>query len=64
MPINKKFPLNLGIQTNQILNNDDEVCLSSILLAVKTPKFFGMIWMTRIIWKLCCFLLEICTSIF
>ena len=32
---------NSGIQTNQILTNDDEVCiprLSSILLAVKKPK--------------------------
>jgi hypothetical protein len=35
--INKKLSLNSGIQTNQILTNDDEVCiprLSSILLAV------------------------------
>ena len=35
---NKKFVLNSGIQTNQILTNDDEVCipcLSSILLAVR-----------------------------
>ena len=34
---NKKLALNSGIQTNQILTNDDEVCipcLSSILLAV------------------------------
>ena len=34
---NKKLALNLGIQTYQILTNDDEVCipsLSSILLAV------------------------------
>ena len=33
----KKLALNSGIQTNQILTNDDEVCiphLSSILLAV------------------------------
>ena len=38
-PQNKKLVLNLGIQTYQILTNDDEVCipsLSSILLAV--PK--------------------------
>ena len=37
--INKKLALNSGIQTNQILTNDDEVCiprLSGILLAVKT----------------------------
>ena len=34
---NKKLALNSGIETNQILTNDDEVCiprLSSILLAV------------------------------
>ena len=34
---NKKLALYSGIQTNQILTNDDEVCiprLSSILLAV------------------------------
>ena len=38
MPRNKKLALKLGIQTYQILTNDDEVCipsLSSILLAVK-----------------------------
>ena len=37
MPKNKKLALNSGIQTYQILTNDDEVCiqsLSSILLAV------------------------------
>ena len=37
MPKNNKLALDLGIQTNQILINDDEVCiprLSSILLAV------------------------------
>ena len=37
MPKNKKLALNLGIQTYQILTNDDEVCipsLSSILIAV------------------------------
>ena len=37
MPKNKKLALNSGIQTNQILTNNDEVCnprLSSILLAV------------------------------
>ena len=36
---NKKLALNSGIQNNQILSNDDEVCisrLSSILLAVNT----------------------------
>jgi hypothetical protein len=36
---NKKLALNSGIQTNQILKNDDEVCipsLSSVLLAVLT----------------------------
>ena len=34
----KKLALNLGIQTYQILTNDDKVCipsLSSILIAVK-----------------------------
>ena len=39
MPKNKKLTLNSGIQTYQILTNNDEVCiqsLSSILLAVKT----------------------------
>ena len=39
MPKNKKLALNSGIQTNQILTNDDEVCtprLSSVLLAVET----------------------------
>ena len=38
MPKNKKLALNSGIQTNQILKNDDEVCipcLPSILLAVQ-----------------------------
>ena len=37
MPKEYKLSLNSGIQTNQILTNDDEVCiprLSSILLAV------------------------------
>ena len=37
MSKNRKLALNSGIQTNQILTNDDEVCiqrLSSILLAV------------------------------
>ena len=41
-----KLTLNSGIQTNQILTNDDEVCiprLSSILLAVKTPKFLAKV---------------------
>ena len=42
MPKNKKLALNSGMQTNQILTNDDEVIiprLSSILLAVpvRTP---------------------------
>ena len=39
MPKNKKLALKLGIQTYQILTNDDEVCipsLSRILLAVCT----------------------------
>ena len=38
---NKKLALKLGIQTYQILTNDDEVCipsLSSILLAVKCRR--------------------------
>ena len=37
MPKNKKLALNSGIQTYQILTNDDEVCIpsiSGILLAV------------------------------
>ena len=37
MPKHKKLTLKLGIQTYQILTNDDEVCipsLSNILLAV------------------------------
>ena len=42
MPKNKKLALNSGMQTNQILTNDDEVCIphfSSILLAVSCAKF-------------------------
>ena len=38
MPKNKKLALNSGIETNQILTNDDEVCspgLFCILLAVE-----------------------------
>ena len=41
MPKNKKWALRLGIQTYQILTNDDEVCipsLSSIRLAVIKMK--------------------------
>ena len=41
MPKNKKLALDSGIQTNQILTNNDEVCipyLSSILLAVCTQN--------------------------
>ena len=37
----KKLALNSGIQTNQSLTNDDEVCIprrSSILLAVNSSK--------------------------
>ena len=50
MPKNKKLALKLGVQTDQILTNNDEVCipsLSSILLAVtkitktKKGKFKG-----------------------
>ena len=40
MPKYKKLALKLGIQTYQIVINDDEVCipsLSSILLAVRIP---------------------------
>ena len=40
----KKMALNSGLQTNQILTNDDEVCIplhSSILLAV-TYQFFNI----------------------
>ena len=39
MPENKRLAFYSGIQTNQILTNDDEVCiprLSSILLAVQS----------------------------
>ena len=42
MPKNKKLTLKLGIQTDQILTNNDEVCfpsLSSILLAVQDGKY-------------------------
>ena len=42
MPKNKKLALDSGIQTNQILSNDDKACiprLSSILLAVKWTNF-------------------------
>ena len=38
MPKNKKLALELGIQTCQILTNDDEVCipsLSNISLAIQ-----------------------------
>ena len=55
---NKKLALDSGIQTNQILTNDDEVCiprLSSILLAVLTisplspnPLFAGYLIEIRI----------------
>ena len=41
MPKNKNFALKLGIQIYQILNNNDEVCipsLISILLAVQASK--------------------------
>ena len=44
MPKNKKLALKLGIQTYQILTNDDEVCipsLSSILLAVTINVFIN-----------------------
>ena len=47
---NKKLALTLGIQTYQILTNDDEVCIpsiSSILLAVQgivTVEFARIIW--------------------
>ena len=43
MPKNWKLASNSGIQTDQILSNDDEVCipsLSSILLALKAEKYF------------------------
>ena len=46
MPKIEKLALNSGIQTNQILTNDDEVCiprLSCILFAVTSIK----------IWRLC-----------
>ena len=43
MPINEELALNSGIQTYQILTNDDEVCipsLYSILIAViKSSNF-------------------------
>ena len=43
MPKNKKLALNTGIQTKQILTNDDRVCIprcSSILLAVLNLRIF------------------------
>ena len=43
---NKKLALELGIQTYQILTNDDEVCipsLSSILLAVLFATFWQVV---------------------
>ena len=36
-PKNKKLALNSGIQTNQILTNDDEVCIPSWWCAGKKP---------------------------
>ena len=42
MPKNRKLALNSGIQTNQILTNDDKVCIprrSSILLAVYPMEY-------------------------
>ena len=42
MPKNKKLALDLGIQTYQILTNDDEVCipsLSSILSCTYCDRF-------------------------
>ena len=42
---NKKLALNSGIQTYQILTNDDEVCipsLSSILIAVHEIRVSGL----------------------
>ena len=44
MPENKRLAYYLGIQTNQILKNDDEVCiprLFRILLAVPTYSWRG-----------------------
>ena len=49
MPKNKKLALNSGIQTNQILTNDDEVCiprLSSILLAVPVWSIISLFFVT------------------
>ena len=55
MPKNKKLALNSGVQTNQILTNDDEVCIPClfiILLPVhsqfKTPL---AIFSVNILWK-------------
>ena len=45
-PINKKLTLTSRIQTNQILTNDDEICiprLSSILLAVLKAFFSELV---------------------
>ena len=45
-PKNKKLTLKLGIQTYQILTNDDEVCipsLSSFLLAALDKEFFPIV---------------------
>ena len=47
MTKNKKLALKSGIQTNQILTNDDEVCiphLSRILLAVHLKQTFPPIF--------------------
>ena len=46
MPKNKKLALNSGIQSYQILTNDDEVCipsLSSILLAVCSTHLLSLV---------------------
>ena len=59
----KKLALNLGIQTYQILTNDDEICiliLSSILLAVLLT---GIMFPSQIL-NYCCYILteaDFCT---
>ena len=56
-PKNKKLALNLGIETYQILTNDDEVCipsLSSILIAVLKQIKIKSSVMPIVFKKRCC----------
>ena len=50
MPKNENLALKLGIQTYQILANDDEVCipsLSSILLAVPVTYYLLSLFLSK-----------------